>query len=349
VGAWRELADRVFRTSKQVAALLHTECIALVPRVKQDSLVESQKSGGADKFSLGSIPKIAPRILNDRLDQVGQILRGIARNEDETSRTGASVREIQIAKSTRPIDMRPQSIAFEPGVFSAIVETPFSAFAEAIRSIKIAVDLSPTGSGGKIIGFTSSVPNEGKSSTAAAVARLAAQTGAKTLLVDCDLRNPTLSRSFSPKAGSGWLEVVRGLSSVEKALWTDYITNMKFLPAAMKSRLAHSSELLASEETRKLFENLRQSFDYIIVDFPPVMPIVDVRASTDLVDAYVYVVEWGRTRIDFVERALHSAPNVYERLLGVVLTKVDLTAIGQYDGHGGYYNHEHYHQYGYTE
>ena len=110
---------------------------------------------------------------------------------------------------------------------------------------------------------------------------------------------------------------------------------MRFLPTALKARLAHSSEVLASEQTRSFFESLRHSYDYIIVDFAPLMPIVDVRASTNLVDGFVYVVEWGKTRTDFVEQALHSAKGVYEHLLGVVLNKVDLGAVGRYDGHGG--------------
>ncbi len=130
----------------------------------------------------------------------------------------------------------------------------------------------------------------------------------------------------------------------------DEITAMEFLPAALKARLAHSSEVLASEQTRKLFDRLRQSYDYIFVDFAPLMPIVDVRATTDLVDAFIYVVEWGKTRTDFVERALGSAKGVYERLLGIVLNKVDLSSLAQYDGHGdGYYSHENYHRYGYTD
>jgi succinoglycan biosynthesis transport protein ExoP len=101
---------------------------------------------------------------------------------------------------------------------------------------------------------------------------------------------------------------------------------------------------------RKFFESLRHSYDYIIVDFSPLMPIVDVRASTNLVDAYVCVVEWGRTRIDFVEQALHSSRGVYEHLLGVVLNKVNLRSMGRYDGRGGsYYYHGNYRRYGYTE
>ena len=118
----------------------------------------------------------------------------------------------------------------------------------------------------------------------------------------------------------------------------------------MKSRTANSSEFLAAEGLSK-FDIFAPGFDYVIVDFPPVLPIVDVRASArELVRAYVYVVEWGRTRIDFVERALHSASGVYERILGVVLTKVNLASLGRYDGRGSdYYNHGHYHRYGYTE
>ena len=204
--------------------------------------------------------------------------------------------------------------------------------------------------GGKIIGFTSSMPNESKSSIAVAVARLAAQTGARTLLVDCDLRNPSLSRSLSPRAVSGLLEVVSGKSTLEKAIWLDPVTNMRFLPAAMKARLAHSSEVLASERMRKFFDSLRHSYDYIFIDFAPLTPIVDVRASTNLVDSFIYVVAWGHTRIDFVEQALRSAGGVYEHLLGVVLNKVNLASLGRYDGHGsGYYDHRNYHRYGYTE
>jgi polysaccharide biosynthesis transport protein len=311
VAAWRDFADRVFRTANQVNTLLQAECIALVPTLKDEV---------------------------EKADITEQELRGKATDKG---------RELQIAKSLSPVH---QTIASPGGVYSTVVESPFSAFTEAIRSVKVAIDLSPTVTGGRIIGFTSSVPNEGKSSLAVSVARLAAQTGARALLVDADLRNPSLSRLLSPKAASGLLEVVRGQSTLENAIWVDSTTNMRFLPATMKARLAHSSEVLASTQTRKFFDSLRNSYDYIIVDFAPLMPIVDVRASTNLVDAYVYVVAWGDTRTDFVEQALSSARGVYEHLLGVVLNKVNLKSMGRYDGKGGsYYYHGNYNRYGYTE
>lgn len=308
--AWRDLADRVFRTATQVETALQTDCIALVPLVKD----EAEQSKITD-------------------------LRREVKPADER-------REFHIAKHKKLLDEGYSTIAPVAGLYSTILESPFSAFAEAIRSVKVAIDLSPKVTGGRVIGFTSSIPNEGKSSIATAIARLAAQTGARVLLVDCDLRNPALSRLLSPKAKSGLLEVVRGQTTLEKAIWLDAGTNMRFLPAGMRGRYAHSSEILASPLTRKFFDSLRNSYDYIIGDFAPLMPIVDVRASTNLVDGYIFVVAWGRTRIDFVEQALHSAKGVYEHLLGVVLNKVDLRSLGRYDGRAGYYDHDNYRRYG---
>src|SRR4029079_12577862 len=110
---------------------------------------------------------------------------------------------ISLAENRRLFASDHPTIAPVGGLYSTMLEAPHSAFAEAIRSIKVAIDLSPKASAGRIIGFTSSIPNEGKSSIASAVARLAAQTGARTLLIDCDLRNPTLSRLLAPNAQFG--------------------------------------------------------------------------------------------------------------------------------------------------
>jgi polysaccharide biosynthesis transport protein len=326
-GAWRNMRDRVFRTRAQVEDLLHAECIALVPAVKSatNDLARAIRAGERKRRKEGSGQK----------DQVAPSRR----------------HDVNLAKNVKLLDPGQRNIEPVPGIYSLIHDEPFSAFAEAIRSIKVTVDLNETGEGGKIVGFTSSVPNEGKSSVAVAVARQSAQTGAKTLLVDCDLKNPSLSRLLAPRAGSGLLEVLRGQTSLEAAAWIDPVSNMKFLPAAMKARLADSSEMLASVQTRKFFDGLRSSYDYIFVDFAPLMPIVDVRAATHLIDGYIYVVEWGKTRTDHVEQALSSAKGVYEHLLGVVLNKVNLKAMGRYDGSGsGFYHHGNYYdRYGYSQ
>jgi succinoglycan biosynthesis transport protein ExoP len=228
---------------------------------------------------------------------------------------------------------------------------PFSRFAEALRSIKVAIDQnSGAASSGRVIGFTSSLPNEGKSTIAASVALLMAQAGARVILVDCDLRNPALSRKFAPKAEYGFLDVIVGSVPLEDAVWREPFTNLTFLPVSTKTRIENSSEILAAPATNALLEELRSNYDYVIVDLSPLMPVVDTRATTGFVDSYVCVTEWGCTKIDAVKYAFTDAPNVYEKLLGVVLNKANIARLSTYDPVGkNYYRNKYYAQYGMTD
>jgi len=257
--------------------------------------------------------------------------------------------------------------------------SPFSRFAEALRSIKVAIDQNSgaAGSGrevvskdGKplygaakassvakrkregcaIIGFTSSLPQEGKSTIAASLALLMAQAGARVILVDCDLRNPSLSRKFAPKAEHGVLDVIAGRVPLEDAVWKEVSTNLTFLPVATKTRIENSSEILAAAATKGLFEDLQSNYDYVIVDLSPLMPVVDTRATTRFVDSYVCVTEWGCTKVDAVKYAFKDAPNVYENLLGVVLNKANIDRLNTYGPVGrDYYRNKYYAQYGMTD
>ena len=101
---------------------------------------------------------------------------------------------------------------------------------------------------------------------------------------------------------------------------------------------------------RQLFDRLRGSYDYIIVDLPPLAPLVDVRASSPFIDCFVLVVEWGRTKIDVVQHALHTAPNIYEGLIGTVLNKTDIKAMARCDSYrSDYYIENHYARYGFSD
>ena len=95
---------------------------------------------------------------------------------------------------------------------------------------------------------------------------------------------------------------------------------------------------------------LRQSYDYVVIDLPPLAPVVDVRATKRIVDTYLLVVQWGSTKIPLIEHALGEAPGVYENLLGVVLNKVDMNVARRYDGHlKDYYHNKHFARYGYVD
>jgi len=247
-------------------------------------------------------------------------------------------------------DSQTHLILNDPGPSSSVVEQPFSRFAEAIRTIKFAADLQGAATVNKVIGITSAVPNEGKSTIAAALARSIAQFGGRVILVDCDLRNPSLSRDLAPRATAGIVEAHYEKVSLDEAVWKEPSLNMTFLPVFSPAPIAHSSEILASSAMKKFFEKLRCTYDYVVVDLPPLAPLVDVRGTTHLVDSYLLIVDWGRTYTTVVQHALSRAPGVYEKILGVALNKVDMKALSLYDGNRArYYHNKAYARYGYTD
>jgi capsular exopolysaccharide synthesis family protein len=222
---------------------------------------------------------------------------------------------------------------------------PSSRFTESIRSIRTALDLNPNTAPSRVVGLTSTLPNEGKSTIAASLAQLIAGAGKRVIVVDCDLRNPSLSSNFAPRAEVGIADVISGALTLEEAVWTDSVTRLDFLPS--KGIPIGNTDVFTSEQANRLFDQLRKSYDYVIVDLPPLAPVVDTRVISAFLDSVVLVVEWGRTTADVIEHALHSAPNVYDTLLGVVLNKTDMRAMKSYANHfGDYYNQEHYTRYG---
>ena len=170
----------------------------------------------------------------------------------------------------------------------------------------------------------------------------ARHSGARVILVDCDLRKRSLSHDLAPNATVGIIDVLTEAASLDEVIWSDPSTKLSFLPAVVRSRLTHTSEVLASAAMKRLFDRLRERYDYVIVDLSPLAPVADVRAATHLVDSYLFVIEWGKTKIDVVERALKTARGVYDNLLGVILNKVDLVRLGRYD-----YSTYYYARYGY--
>ena len=224
-------------------------------------------------------------------------------------------------------------LAARAGALHVINELPWSRFAELIRALKLAVDLDGPRNSTQIIGFTSSVPGEGKSTIAAALAGHVAQVGRRAILIDCDLRNPALSRSFArqAKCTTGITEVLSGARSLDEAIWKDPTTDLAFLPAGNMSKVRNTSEIIQSDSMKRLFDLLRERYDYVIVDLSPLIPVVDARATTRLCDAYVLLTEWGQTNIDVTRQALQEARQIREKLLGIVLNKVDTNLIDLYE------------------
>ncbi len=242
----------------------------------------------------------------------------------------------------------PRTIARLDQLLWQVVDFPLSPYTEAIRSIKMAMDLTrariskKVRKPKKVFGITSSSPSEGKSTIAASLAQLISHSGKRVILVDCDLRAPRLTRVMAPGAKAGLLEVMSGDASLQDVIWTDQSKKLSFLPAVATARIPHTAEIIGADEMRTLFDRLRGAYDYIIVDLTPLVPIIDVRATEGLVDYYVFVIEWGRTRVDLVERALKEAAGIYNKILGVVLNKVGSSELKRYEGYGSYDHDKYY-------
>lgn len=245
-------------------------------------------------------------------------------------------------------DLGPRTIERDGGVYWHVVNEPFSRFTESVRSIKVAADLALRAGTGRVIGFTSSLPNEGKSTVAIGFAELLAQSGARTILIDGDLRNPSLTRGLTPDAEVGLIDVLSGRAGLGTVTWKEPKTRLEFLPSVVSAKTAHTSDILASSAMKALIDDLRKRYDYVVVDLSPLAPVVDVRTTTHLIDSYIFVVEWGRTKVDIVQHALNVARDLREHILGVVLNKADLDLMSRY-GHYGYYKNEYYRRYGYSD
>ena len=214
------------------------------------------------------------------------------------------------------------------------VEAPRSAFAETLRNAKLASDVILQGRPNRVIGVVSALPGEGKSTIAANFAGLLAASGKRTLLIDADLRNPSISAMISPPPKTGLVEAVLGEEEWTTGLRVDPQTRLAILPVAPREHLYHTNELLASQGMEALIAQARKTFDYIIVDLAPLAPVIDAKAFSPLADGFLMVVEWGRTPFRLVRDLLQSDPQFNAKILGVMLNKTDMDQLGKYSDFG---------------
>jgi succinoglycan biosynthesis transport protein ExoP len=218
------------------------------------------------------------------------------------------------------------------GAFRQISEVaPFSATAEALRYIKVAIDLHPTG--GKVIGMVSALPGEGKTTVAASVAAFVAKSGSRTLVIDADLRNPSMTKTLGYTGAPGLLNMVADNSDFRDLVITDSKYKFDFLPSSSHIKPTNSSDILNSPAMKQMLSKAKNDYDYVLVDLPPILPVVDVKAAAHLFDAFVLVVEWGSTSTDEVLRAVAASHILSERLLGAVLNKADEAVMRRFEGY----------------
>lgn len=276
------------------------------------------------KASAPSEPSFPNRPMLMGVSLVGSTLLGllfafVLERMDNGFRTGAEVeRALRLANlSVVPAMPRVKHVA------DRIVQKPLSAYSESIRSLYAALQLSNVDRPPKVIVVTSSVPNEGKTTIAVSLGRLAAKSGQRVLLIDGDLRHPSVGGQFSPRAPeAGLVEVLAGRRDLAHVIHRDPISPLEFVPVAAPP--ANPADLLGSQSMRRLVEVLRRHYDLVIIDAAPVLPVSDTRLLARLADKMVYVVRWDSTPREAVMSGVKLLREAHADIAGVVLSQADM-------------------------
>jgi succinoglycan biosynthesis transport protein ExoP len=216
---------------------------------------------------------------------------------------------------------------------------PLSPFSEAMRALRSGIHMSDVDQPPKVIHVTSSKPSEGKSTIAASLAISAATSGLKVALIDADLRHPSVSRFFNLEKEKGLVDLLLGAPS-ENLFRFQGDLKLAVLPSGSKS--LNPTDLLGSERMKQLVARLKETFDYVIFDTPPVGPVIDPLIVANLADKTIFIIEWGSTDRELVTASIRQLSN-YKRIGGVVLNSVKQERAKKYGGE--YYYEKAYEKY----
>jgi capsular exopolysaccharide synthesis family protein len=226
-------------------------------------------------------------------------------------------------------------------VIDAPLQANASTFSELLRGIVAAEPYDVNMYRHKLVMMTSSVAAEGKSSTSIALARTLALQGVRVLLIDCDLGRYTMTRMLGGVT-TGVVELVNGWTTIERAIQTDEQSGMKWIGIREASGVAGA---FAKQSVPDLMRTLREQFDIVLVDAPPVLATADARSIARIADHVVVAVRWANTRRANVQATLNLLHELSANVTGMILTRVDLRKQARMGDVGSYAYHVHYEAY----
>ena len=220
-------------------------------------------------------------------------------------------------------------------------EMPRSVFAEAVRSIRTSVMFSIIDTSRKLIMVTSAVQGEGKTFVASNLAATIAQTGKKTLLIDCDFRKPRINKVFSVEKNPGLCNHLLGEVKLESIIKTTMVPNLSIVTCG--NIPPNPAEIMHSAVMKKFCNEVRERFDMVIFDTPPSMTVTDAIVLSSIVDGVIITIKSGTSVKETIKRCISQITTNSGEMLGAVVNHVDISR-------GGYYYHyyAHYYKYGYS-
>ncbi len=206
------------------------------------------------------------------------------------------------------------------GAWDYVVKRPTSAFAEGLRGVRSALMLSRGRDVPKVITVTSTLPNEGKTTTAISLARVMAMAGDRVLLIDCDLRRNSLAPLKIADSEYGLIEVLEGKCSFDDAFFPDQETTVDVL--TLSNNLFTPRDMFSGPEMRNLLASIEERYDFIVLDAPPALALADARMLSAISDATIMAVRSVRTPSKAVKAAISRLHEDGAYIVGAVLTRV---------------------------
>lgn len=212
---------------------------------------------------------------------------------------------------------------------------PRSPVSEVYRTLRTNIKFMSFQKKIKTILITSAGPGEGKTTITANLGITMAQAGSKVLIIDCDLRNPSMHKKFSLSNGTGLTNILMGDKPYNKYICTDGVKNLYILPSGPKP--PNPSELLDSEPMKELLEELKAQYDYVLIDTPPSVVVTDALLLSPICDGTIIVVASEQSDIETSVKAKELLVNVGANIIGAVNNKVK---VGRAGGYYKYYKYE---------
>jgi succinoglycan biosynthesis transport protein ExoP len=219
-----------------------------------------------------------------------------------------------------------------------VLDWPYSRFAQTLRSIWATINIAQRESGAKVVCVVSSNPGEGKTTVAINLAaHFALHSTTRVLVIDADFHRQSLTNRVAPDARVGFREALDEPTALAKFVVRKERLNLDALPCPVPERVPNAAELLGTVQMEQLIEVARDAYDLVIIEAPPMAAVVDYKMIARHCDRFVFVVEWGKTSQRMVLECLSDASALLDRVLCVVLNKVDpsaLRSIEHYKGDG---------------
>ncbi|MCM3630335.1 CpsD/CapB family tyrosine-protein kinase [Paenibacillus glycanilyticus] len=197
---------------------------------------------------------------------------------------------------------------------------PRSPVSETYRTLRTNIEFAAIDSALQVIMVSSAGPGEGKSTTIANLAVTYSQSDRKVVLIDADMRKPTAHKTFQISNRFGLSSVISQQSTLQEVIQSTDIPNMDVITAGPIP--PNPAEMLASKRMTALLDELRTMYDIILVDTPPLLAVTDAQIAATKSDGVVLVVDQGRVKRQFAQKAIQNLQNVNARILGVVLNNV---------------------------